>query len=410
MRCYIGIYNLHMRAMGGGEKLTVVLAEHLSVNHNVTLFSSQPLDIPLLERFFGVDLSRVSVSLLTDPGPVLQVVERVRGYRLPAFSVHHFLQIKKLNLDVFINNSYASGLFCPAHKGIFMCMFPHSYANQDMRFAIADRIERRIARTDVTNSLDTYSTIASISQFSAGWVRKLWNRDSEIIYPPCDDIEPASSKRNLILNVGRFIADANDERNHKNQALLVEAFKRMVDLHRDGWELHFAGSVAGDENSIEYVQRLEREACGFPIFFHFNASRSELQNLYQSAFIYWHATGHGFDSDEHPAKQEHFGITTVEAMSAGAVPLVYGSGGQKEIVTQGVDGLFWTEMDDLISQTKALIDDRSFQQRLSREAISSSKRFGRKAFGERVDQLIAQLQFTESPDTQALSQIGILDN
>jgi hypothetical protein len=33
----IGIYNLHMRAMGGGEKLTLALAEHLSQAHNVSL-------------------------------------------------------------------------------------------------------------------------------------------------------------------------------------------------------------------------------------------------------------------------------------------------------------------------------------------------------------------------------------
>jgi glycosyltransferase involved in cell wall biosynthesis len=387
-----------MQAMGGGEKLTLVLAEHLSSEHNVTLFSSDALDIPFLERFFDVDLSRISVSRLTSAGPVLRIVGRLRGNHGPAFSLHHYLQLKDLNLDLFINNSYASELFCPATKGIFMCMFPHSPANdfsartQGMRFAMADRIERRIAKSDVSNPLDSYSTIVAISQFSAGWVRKVWNRQPEIIYPPCDDMGVTLTKRNILLNVGRFIADASDGRNYKHQGLLVEAFRQMIDLHGEGWELHFAGSVSRDENSRKYAERLQQEASGFPIVFHFNTSRTELQNLYQGAPIYWHATGHGFDSDEHPAKQEHFGITTVEAMSAGAIPVVYGSGGQKEIVTHGVDGLFWTQVDDLISQTKALIHDPVRRQELSRQAISSSKRFGRKAFGERVDQLIRQLQ------------------
>jgi len=35
---------------------------------------------------------------------------------------------------------------------------------------------------------------------------------------------------------------------------------------------------------------------------------------------------------------EHFGITTVEAMAAGCVPLVYDSGGQAEIVSSGYNG------------------------------------------------------------------------
>ena len=37
MKGNIGVYNLHMRSLGGGEKLTLALAEHLSVAHNVWL-------------------------------------------------------------------------------------------------------------------------------------------------------------------------------------------------------------------------------------------------------------------------------------------------------------------------------------------------------------------------------------
>ena len=44
MRRKVGIYNLHMRAMGGGEKLALVLAEHLSLTNNVSLFCAEPLE------------------------------------------------------------------------------------------------------------------------------------------------------------------------------------------------------------------------------------------------------------------------------------------------------------------------------------------------------------------------------
>jgi len=53
--------------MGGGEKLTLVLAEHLSLAHNVFLFSAEPLDVSALEKFFDVDLSRVKVSASKPP-------------------------------------------------------------------------------------------------------------------------------------------------------------------------------------------------------------------------------------------------------------------------------------------------------------------------------------------------------
>src|SRR5678816_2026556 len=115
MRSNIGIYNLHLRAMGGGEKLTLVLAEHLSLGHNVFLFSAEPLDVSALEQFFDVDLSRVRVVCLKTPGSLSRVLSRVSGSNVP---LHHERQLRALQLDLFINNSYASALTCPAKSGI----------------------------------------------------------------------------------------------------------------------------------------------------------------------------------------------------------------------------------------------------------------------------------------------------
>jgi len=41
----------------------------------------------------------------------------------------------------------------------------------------------------------------------AGWVKRLWGRSSEVLYPPVR-LRPAPStpKERLILNVGRFFA------------------------------------------------------------------------------------------------------------------------------------------------------------------------------------------------------------
>ncbi|HYV12599.1 MAG TPA: glycosyltransferase [Pyrinomonadaceae bacterium] len=362
----IGVYNLHMRAMGGGEKLTLVLAEHLSLAHNVFLFSAEPLDVPSLEQFFDVDLSRVKVICLKNPGSLSRVLGRINGSNV---SLHHERQLRSFELDLFINNSYASALTCPTTRGIFMCMFPHPLVN---------------------NVVNSYSTIVAISRYAADWVWKRWDRHSEVLYPPCDDMgPPPSAKEKIILHVGRFIADSiEDERHHKGQGLLLETFKRMTDLHQQGWELHFTGSLSPDGKSRTFAGTLMRAAEGLPVFFHFNAASEELRKLYRSAAIYWHATGYGFDADKYPAKQEHFGISTVEAMSAGAVPVVYATGGQKEIVTDEVDGYWWTDIDRLVNQTRKLANDATLRSELGHQAVLSSKRFSRETFVANIDRLI----------------------
>jgi glycosyltransferase involved in cell wall biosynthesis len=199
---------------------------------------------------------------------------------------------------------------------------------------------------------------------------------------------PPATKRKIILHVGRFIADGTDGRHTKNQKFLIETFKSLSHLHDAGWEFHLAGSVSTGAGSTALVKTLEEASKGFPILFHFNAPRPQLQELYQTAAIYWHATGYGFDEAQHPGKQEHFGITTVEAMSAGAVPIVYSSGGQKEIVIEGVNGFLWSDADRLISWTREVARDQRLSTELSARAVESSKQFGRRAFNARIDELI----------------------
>lgn len=395
MACNVGIYNLHMRAMGGGEKLTLALAEHLSLAHNVSLFSAEPLDAASLEKFFGVDLSRITLRYLsTSVGPFSKVVAKVRGVRPPSSSaLHHYQQLKKLNLDVFINNSYGSELMCPAPRGVFMCMFPHRLLRAS---TVSDLIEKPLTDSSASNPVDSYSMVVAISRYSADWVRQLWGRRSEIIYPPCDDMGPPAAKTRIILHVGRFIAASNEQWHHKGQRNLLVAFKRMTDLHKDGWELHFIGSVGIDNDSAKFARTLVQDSEGFPVHFHFNAAREEMIELYRRAAIYWHATGHGFDADRYPAKQEHFGITTVEAMSAGAVPVVYPSGGQREIVTDGFDGLWWHSIDELVSQTRRLANEAGLRNRLGERAVVSGKRFGREVFNSGVDQLMSDLSGSDS--------------
>ena len=398
MRANIGIYNWCMPARGGGEKLTLVTAEHLSRNHNVWLFIPDRSDVGALEHYFDVDLSRVKIATLNDPGLPFRALALARGRSSGADQsgslLHHYLQLRKFKLDIFINNTYRSDLACPSPRGIYMCMFPHLSPKPEGlagrgRGALKSLAIKGITGFAPEEAVDSYSAVAAITSYTGGWVRKLWGREPRIIYPPCDDMGPATAKQKIILHVGRFAAEREgDEHHDKRQRALLETFRGMAGAHEDGWQLHFAGTVRRDEESAQFAAALVEKARGLPVTFHFDAGFGELRDLYRKASIYWHATGYGYDAEEYPAKQEHFGITTVEAMSAGAVPVVINSGGQREVVTHESDGLLWDDLDGLAAQTSRLIHDRNLRGQLSRRAVLSSRRFGRGAFGASMDRLV----------------------
>ena len=399
----IGIYNLNMPTRGGGEKLTLVLAEHLSRNHNVQLFHDAPLERKLLEDTFRVDLRMVKFTQLDRIGPPLRVLARLRGRRTP-FSTHHYLQLKKLKLDLFINVSHRSVLHCPAEKGIFVCMFPHDVDQDGLGDGAVRRglsklsgsIEQSLTGVD-RRWLDSYGDIVAISKYSADWVERLWERKAQVVYPPVDNMGPPSEKENMILHVGRFTSSKAELQHHdKAQEFLLAAFCDMKQLHQEGWELHFAGNVGSSADAKQLAESLVQKAAGLPVKFHFNVTFGELRELYRRAAIYWHATGIGTDPNIYPARHEHFGITTVEAMSAGAVPVVINSGGQTETVTEAVDGFRWEDVAELIQRTQQLATDSALRDRLSHAAIESSRTFSREAFTVEMDRIIAQVLETIS--------------
>lgn len=236
--------------------------------------------------------------------------------------------------------------------------------------------------------LDSYDVIIANSQFTRSWIRRLWGRDAVVVYPPVRQISPGE-KAPLILSVGRFFAD--QAAHSKKQFEMVRAFRRLVDQGLSGWEYHLVGGCAPEHQ--RYLDRVRAEARGLPVVFHINAPRAELEKLCAKASVFWHATGLGEDEQKHPHRFEHFGITTVEAMSAGAVPIVIAKAGQVEIVSDGANGLHFTTMTELVERTLSLVGDPDRLSALSAAARQRAAEFAperfKADFGAVIDELIS---------------------
>src|SRR5205823_5099506 len=182
---------------------------------------------------------------------------------------------------------------------------------------------------------------------------------------------------------GRFFTGGHEKRHD----LMARAFRELCDAGLTGWELHLAGSVHRDGHNAHYFETVRQLAEGYPIHLHPDAPYAQVQDLYRRASIYWHAAGYQANGGD-PAAQEHFGMTTAEAMGYGAVPVAIGSGGQPEVVQDGVDGYLWTDIDQLKAKTLALVNDPQLRQRLGVKARAASQRFSRQRF---VRQIVAAL-------------------
>jgi len=354
----IGIYDPYLDDLGGGEKYMMTIAECLSREHEVNVFWNDKQDMVDLQNRFLLDLKNVTL------------VKNIFGSEMSFFDKIRETQ----KYDCLIILSDGSIPFVLSKKLFLHIQQPLESLKM---LSIADRVK-----------LLRVSGIFYNSKYTKSYNDKvLTGISSSVIYPPVAIKKIDAKKENIILHVGRFRAIHVDTGDYKKQGVMIEAFKHMTDLKLvPSWKFIVASSVHDEDK--ETFAKLQKSAEGYPIEFFINKTNDELWELYGKAKIYWHASGFGEDLEKHPAYAEHFGISTVEAMGAGAVPVVLHAGGQKEIVTDGENGLFWKTTGELAEQTRNLIKNQKLWEKLSENARVRAKDFSREKFDQSIKKLL----------------------
>lgn len=360
----VGIYSETFRHLGGGEKYALSLARALrDSGHPVELVANEPFDMAELSGRYNIDLASMAMRIV--PPHAFCPKPRIVG-ALPVFRFfNHLSEDERIaafsrEYDVFVNLCSNIPIKNRARRGVLIIQFPFP--------------EER-AHFDWRRHLATYRTKVCYSRFAQGWIRKRWSVDAAVLAPPVEQFAPAA-KQDIILSVGRFFAVGHG----KKHQVMIDAFKQLAATGLTGWELHLAGSV----NDQAYFRELEKAAAGFPVHFHPDCTHAALAALYGRAKIYWHATGFGEDRERYPERMEHFGMTTVEAMSAGCVPLAFNAGGQPEIISDGENGFVWDDVEELVSKTAALIADEQQRGAIAARARKCARCYDYERFRERV--------------------------
>jgi glycosyltransferase involved in cell wall biosynthesis len=381
----VGVYDLYWSTLGGGEQVDGSIAQVLAAaGHEVTLLGPAPVDVERTRERLGIDLSACGHRQVVDDREAAEASG---------------------DFDLFVNGTYLSTAVNHAPLGYYYVHFPgeartwrdHLRSRVGVAgvkaLSLPPRLPQRLRevqaafdrRVERVEFVPTYRRYLANSSFTAGWVERLWGIPTDTLYPPVRPTVTPGEKRPLILALGRFFDPSYGH--CKKQRELLDVF---AELHRsgriDGWELALVGGADGANR--DYVLDIRRAARGLPVSVHVNAPGALVEELLGAASIFWHGGGYGEDPERHPERFEHFGISVVEAMAAGAVPVVFGAAGPAEIVRDGVDGVHWNELDELAADTRALVDDPARRAVLAEAAVARAADFSATVFAERLLALV----------------------
>lgn len=337
------IYNPYLDTLGGGERYTMAFAQSLvKKGFRVNVQWRNSSIRKKLENRFGIELDNVYF---------VKDIKRGDGY------------------DICFWVSDGSIPLLRARKNILHFQIP--FQNVGGR-TLLNRMK-----------LFRINNIVCNSKFTKKYIDKEFGVKSIVIYPPVD-VEKLKPKRkeNLIISIGRF----SQLTQAKRQDILIRAFKKIYDSGFRDWKLILAGGV--EIGVTDYVKNLRGKAKGYPIEIIESPSWKEIRKMYGKAKIFWSASGYGIDEKKEPKRVEHFGITVVEAMAGGAVPLVCFAGGHKEIISEGKDGYLWATEKALLLKTKALTQNRQLLLKLSKNARQSSKVYEYARFEAQVSEIL----------------------
>jgi len=251
--------------------------------------------------------------------------------------------------DLILSSSHAVAKGVRTHeKQLHIC-----YCHSPMRYAWdlheqymgqLGNIKRNIAKWVLhyvrnwdIQSLNRVDHFIANSQFIAQRIKRIYNKEAVVIYPPVSThLFESKKKDNFYLTVSRMVP-------YKRVDLIVEAFTKHPDKYL---------CVIGDGPDLEKLQQKATKNIQFLGYQEDIVVRDYLTRA--KAFIF--------------AAEEDFGIVPVEAQAAGTPVIAYGKGGVLETVLEGKTGLFFHEqtvesLQDAIKRFEQLAFDSDLIQR-----------------------------------------------
>jgi glycosyltransferase involved in cell wall biosynthesis len=199
-----------------------------------------------------------------------------------------------------------------AEKTIVYVHFPTDLSLRDYTSKMKKRLYVQLYLF-ISNNIDYIkkATIITNSNFTRNAIKKVWNIDATVIYPPCPQYNfPLEDKIKIekdtktVCSLGRFVP--------------AKEYDTIIQIAKERPQLKFELIGGITEDTISYLDSLKNKAPQ-NVTFHVNATEKQKMEILKRAKILIHSF-----------RAEHFGIAIIEAMSAGLIPISHNSGAAKE--------------------------------------------------------------------------------
>jgi glycosyltransferase involved in cell wall biosynthesis len=342
----IGIHSPYLNSIGGGERYMLTIASVLSARHDVRIFWDNASDIVRSSRILDIPLDTVRVE---------KNIFRMDRIRRMIYSSGY-------DLVIFLSDG-----------SIPVLRSRHALVHFQVPLKKIDRQPWKWMGIDA---------VVCNSRFTMNNLDPEIPQTVHVIYPPIDTKKYLNDtgKEHIILSVGRF---------HplKKQDILIEAFRRLKgQAGFKGWKLILAGSLMPSDRG--YLDRLHKMASDGSVEILVDRNFTDMQAVYARSSIYWHAAGY---DEQEPANFEHFGISTVEAMASGAVPVVFDGGGLPEIVEPDRNGYLWKDISQLEDLTVRLVKSPQMVRKLRDASVIRSRDFDITVFSNQITRIVEKV-------------------
>jgi glycosyltransferase involved in cell wall biosynthesis len=378
----IALSHLSLNFLGGEEKLCLSFIEALKLNdHHVTLFTVEKTNWHSIQRFFG-RITKPDEEIFVTP---LAIHANFTKMSTLAFSYANYLAGlirlgSRRRYDVVINtygdlfNSIADIAY--VHFPIRATM---DYS-QTPAFASSFKWKLYCQTYNLSNLLLDHirpSILLTNSKFTQQVIRKYLRRDALVLHPPVAVKTYANrnvKREGYIVTVSKF----TPKRGLHRIPLIAQRTKNA----------RFVIAGVADEYSHETIQNLRTTIsnCGVEdrVTLMPNVPRSALIEILTKAKAYLHVMPF-----------EHFGISIVEAMAAGCIPIVHRSGGPWLDMLdqrQGENGFSYATLKEAAQTVDLVMADENLSKTVSSNAQKRAWHYDTSTFQMKLATIVDKSQ------------------